>query len=99
MRRFIIARAVERELSSAFAWTREHYPANTARFIAEIEDTLATIREAPLRWSPRRRSGYRGYLLPHLPYCFYYSVDEQTIRVVAFLHKRQNATRYFSDDR
>jgi plasmid stabilization system protein ParE len=99
MRRLIVARAVERELSSAFAWTREHYPANTVRFAAEIEGTLTTILEAPLRWSQWRRSGYRRCLLPHFPYCFFYSVDEQTLRVVAFLHKHQNTTQRFPEDR
>ncbi len=41
---------------------------------------------------------YRRCLLPRLPYSFFYTVDEQTIHIVAFLHQHQDATRRLGQD-
>jgi len=98
MRRLIVTSLAERELRGAFSWTLQHYPAHAQRFEAEIESALSTLHQAPLRWSPWRRSGYRRCLLPRLPYSFFYTVDEQTIHIVAFLHQHQDATRRLGQD-
>ncbi len=98
MRRLIVTSLAERELRGAFAWTLQHYPAHAQRFETEIESTLSILHDAPLRWSQWRRSGYRRCLLPRLPYSFFYTVDDQAVHVVAFLHQHQDLTRRFRED-
>lgn len=95
MRQLIVSAVAERELSAALAWTQEHYPANVLKFRDEVRDALVTLREAPLRWSQWRQTGYRRCLLPRLPYSFFYSVDERIVHIVAFVHHHQDASRRF----
>jgi plasmid stabilization system protein ParE len=98
VRALIVSDLAERDLQVAFAWTRERHPTSAQRFVAEVRSALDDIREAPLRWAPWHRSGFRRYVLPRLPYVFYYRADEQTVFVDAFLHHHQDASRRFPED-
>lgn len=97
-RRLIVSDPADLDLHAALEWTREHHLANLDRFADEVSATLNMLQEAPFRWTLWHRSRVRRCLLPHLPYSFYYRVDEHSVFIDAFLHHRQDATGRFPKD-
>lgn len=78
----------------------EHYlrqnPVAGARLRDEVKAALASLREAPNRWTVWRPPDLRRRLLPRFPYALVYSVVEpDQILLLAFLHQHQDPTRRF----
>jgi len=99
LRTLIISDPADQDLHAALEWSREHHPAHLDRFTDEVSATLNMLQETPLRWALWHRSRVRRCLLPHLPYSFYYRVDEHSVFIDAFLHHRQNAMKRFPENR
>ncbi|MCW1887736.1 type II toxin-antitoxin system RelE/ParE family toxin [Luteolibacter flavescens] len=87
---FKFAEAAEREYLDAV-----RYYSGTAsdlevavRFLAAVEDAIATICAAPLVWRIVDKPDVRRYVLRRFPYVIYYRfrTDSQTVEIYAVMH-------------
>ena len=76
------------EARSAREWYETRSQAAANAFIAEIENAIEQISEAPARW-PSYLQGTRRYLLQRFPYSVIYREHESRIQVVAVAHARR----------
>ncbi len=77
-----IARA---EIDGAVDWYLRHSPAAAERFLAAVDEAMATIQERPEQY-PVVRGHLRRVLLRHFPYAVYYKVFPTVISVVGVIH-------------
>ena len=83
------------EARSAREWYAERNEQAAERFIAELDEAIESIRNAPHQW-PAFLFGTRSVILRKFPYIVVYEQIDQTVHVVAVAHaKRQPG--YWSD--
>ena len=80
-------RALE-ESQAAYRWDKERSESAAAAFLAEIDQAIACISEAPVRWPPYL-FGARKYLLRRFPFFLVYRETADKIQVVAIAHGRR----------
>lgn len=79
----------EIELWEAVAYYEEKAPGLGLDFAAEIESVIQELSIAPDRW-PLRPDGTRRCLTQRFPYMVVYTLNEQSLWVIAISHcKRQ----------
>ena len=81
------------EIDEAFEWYRVRDEDVAARFLANVNERLQSIREGPERWPVVRnvtpRSRFR--LLDGFPYTIFYRVGTTHLLVVALAHQKRQA--------
>ena len=80
--------AVE-EAAAARLWYEELSPKAVSAFEAELDRSVASLRESPLRWPPDAQ-GVRRQLMKRFPFALVYrlKLDEVQVVAVAHLHRR-----------
>lgn len=73
------------ELGAAFDWYLERSEPAAARFIAEMDEAIAIISQAPKR-SPESGFGTRKFLLQRFPFAVFYRELPLSVQVVAVAH-------------
>ena len=73
------------EAVSAAHWYRDRSPLAAARFVAELNQAIDRILEAPHRW-PRSLRGTRKLKLPCFPFLVIYRETEESILILAVAH-------------
>jgi plasmid stabilization system protein ParE len=76
--------AIEEALSAA-GWYRERSPLAAAKFLAELNQAIERILEAPLRW-PRSARGTHKLKLPCFPFLVIYRELEGSVLILAVAH-------------
>jgi toxin ParE1/3/4 len=76
------------EAETARAWYAERSEPVAQLFSRQIDSALQQIRQTPERW-PRIRGSVRRYLLRRFPFDIIYTVDEESIDIIAFAHHRR----------
>ncbi|MBM3289664.1 MAG: type II toxin-antitoxin system RelE/ParE family toxin [Candidatus Hydrogenedentes bacterium] len=79
----------EAELDAARAWYQERSPWAAWRLLIEVDRAIARIRENPLA-GPRAFVRFRKRVVKHFPFCVYYHLVGESIRVLAVAHDRRN---------
>jgi plasmid stabilization system protein ParE len=85
----------EAEYRDGYAWYEARSAKAAANFEAAIEHALALIRNDPNQW-PICDDQHHLYILRRYPYSIVYSVQDQTITVVAIAHARRRPN-YWKD--
>lgn len=75
----------ETDLIEAAHFYEQRVPLLGAQFLDAADLAIASILEAPHRWSIIEE-GVRQYLMPRFPYSIYYRVLPDHIRILAFKH-------------
>jgi plasmid stabilization system protein ParE len=73
------------EAEAAFRWYRERSPLTAARFVAELNQVIDRILEAPTRW-PHGPEGMRKLKLPCFPFLVIYACSGREIQLLAIAH-------------
>ena len=76
--------AIEEAISAA-RWYRERSLLAATRFVAELNQAIETILEAPHRW-PRSVHGTRKLKLPCFPFLVIYREVDGAVLIVAVAH-------------
>lgn len=77
------------------AWFERQVPGLGARYLADVDETLARIAEAPHRMAQLDGSGIRRALLRRFPYALYYAIRDQAPLIIAVAAHRRRP-RYWS---
>ena len=90
MSRLIIRPAAEADIQEASDWYDGEERGVGVRFIDELRNTFARVRETPLQF-PNIGRGIRRALLRRFPYAIYFVLrGERQSVVIAVLHQRRN---------
>ena len=73
------------EAHSAARWYHERSPLAATRFVAELNQVIDRILEAPHRW-PRSARGTRKIKLPCFPFLVIYRELEGSVLILAVAH-------------
>lgn len=88
-RRFIVRPLAEADLEDAARWYEDDRPGLAERFLKDIDQTLARIRERPFQF-PTVSGQVRRALLHTFPYAVYFRASNEMVVVLAVLHLRRN---------
>jgi toxin ParE1/3/4 len=91
--KLIVTEEAEREAAEAARWYEENSPGVGDLFLSAIRQALARIEERPLQF-PRVRREIRRARLVRFPYCVFYRMDGETVRVVAIIHDSRDPRRW-----
>jgi plasmid stabilization system protein ParE len=80
-------RAVE-EIEKTTRWYERYASASPPGLQRAIDEAFEHIVEAPDRW-PLFAENIRRYTLRRTPYCFFYTVTDNAIVVLAFSHQKR----------
>lgn len=76
------------EAEASARWYRERSSVAAARFVAELNQAIDRILEAPERW-PHGARGTRKVKLPCFPFLVIYRVSEGAVLILAVAHGRR----------
>jgi len=79
----------EAEIVQAAAYYEKQVKGLGSRFLSDLEATIASIVEAPLRW-PLVEADVRRCSLRRFPYAVYYRVPPAGIRILVVKHHRRH---------
>jgi len=88
--RLVLRRAAKRDLAEARQWYEERRAGLGQEFLSCIETTLSVISSYPYGF-PRTDPRVRRATVDRFPYGIFYSIDGETIRVLAVLHNARGA--------
>jgi len=74
--------------TAAEGWYRERSDAAAVAFVAELDQAVDRIGEAPERW-PRHTHGTRRLVLRRFPFTVIYRVGSAEVEVMAVAHGRR----------
>lgn len=77
--------AVEIDVASAFEWYETEGPRLGLKFLEQLRAAYQRILEHPLGYQ-ELRSGIRRALTRQFPYAIYFSIEAETIIILAVLH-------------
>jgi plasmid stabilization system protein ParE len=78
----------EAEVVANERWYGQRSPAAAEAFLAEVDDAIARIGEAPETW-PRYRRDTRRFILRRFPFSVVYRIEDDGVYVVAVAHAKQ----------
>jgi plasmid stabilization system protein ParE len=79
MARFIVRPLAEADLDDAARWYDEEQPGLSGRFLSDVDNTFARIRERPFQF-PAVTNAARRALLHTFPYAVYFrALDEAVV--------------------
>ncbi len=88
-RRFIVRPLAEADLENVAWWYEDERPGLAERFLTDVDQTFARIRERPLQF-PSVSGDVRRALLHTFPYAVYFRTSDEIVVVLAVLHVRRN---------
>ena len=88
--RLVLRRAAKRDLAEARRWYDERRVGLGEEFLSCVESTLSAIRNRPHGF-PRVDPRVRRATVERFPYGIFYSIDGESIRVLAVLHNARGA--------
>ncbi len=91
--RFEAAPAVELDVEAAFDWYEAEEPGLGFHFLEQLRATYQRIRDHPLGYQDLR-SGVRRALLRKFPYAVFFSVEANTIVIIAVLHTARDPAEW-----
>ncbi|HKO98456.1 MAG TPA: type II toxin-antitoxin system RelE/ParE family toxin [Pyrinomonadaceae bacterium] len=77
--------SVEFDIESAFGWYQAEEPGLGSAFLEQLRLIYRRISENPNGYE-EQRSGIRRGLMRQFPYAVYFSVEDETILILAVLH-------------
>jgi len=83
--RLITDDPVDRDVTSAFSWYNGESRGLGHDFLAELRSVYDRILEGPLKY-PRVHSSTRRAILRRFPYAVYFTVDDDSVVILAVLH-------------
>lgn len=95
--RLVLRRAAKHDLLEARRWYDDRQPGLGTSFLTAIEAALATILQHPEIFPKVNPRGRRAKV-SRFPYGIFYTVDRNTIRVIAFLHNARDPQRWKERD-
>jgi toxin ParE1/3/4 len=84
-----ISRLGQAELDVARAWYENQRRGLGDEFIAEVEQDVTAIQEAPQRY-PVYKNGVRRYVMKRFPYLIYYDIRPLKIRILRVAHSSRD---------
>lgn len=81
----LLSPAAALELVEAYDWYEAELPGLGRRFQAEIDSTLERMTANPLQF-PAVLRGARRALLRRFPYTLFFTIEDQTLLVIACFH-------------
>jgi plasmid stabilization system protein ParE len=88
-RRLIVRPLAEADLADATKWYEVERAGLSARFLNDIDRTLARIGEHPFQF-PAVSDGIHRALLHTFPYAVYFRPSDDVVVVLAVLHQSRN---------
>ncbi|MFL6198120.1 MAG: type II toxin-antitoxin system RelE/ParE family toxin [Thermoanaerobaculia bacterium] len=88
--RLVLRRAAKRDLAEARRWYDERRAGLGKEFLSCVEATLSILRNHPYMF-PRVDPRVRRATVERFPYGIFYSIDGETVRVLAVLHNARGA--------
>ena len=85
--------AVEFDIESAFDWYEAEEPGLGPEFLEQLGLVYRRILENPLGYG-KQRSGIRRGLMRRFPYAVYFSVEDETILILAVLHTARDPAEW-----
>ena len=85
--------AVEFDIESAFNWYETEEPGLGQEFLEQLRLVYRRILENPLGYG-EQRSGIRRGLMRRFPYAVYFSVEDETILILAVLHTARDPAEW-----
>ena len=85
--------AVELEVEAAFEWYEGEEPNLGIEFLEQVRSTYYRILENPLAYQ-ELRSGIRRALTRQFPYAIYFSIEGETILILAVLHTARDPAEW-----
>lgn len=85
--------AVEFDVEGAFEWYEAEEPGLGFAFLEQLRAAYGRILETPLAYQ-ELRSGIRRALTRQFPYAVYFSIERDTILVLAVLHTARDPTEW-----
>lgn len=67
-----------------------HHPSFAASTIQRLYAAAKSLKEFPYKGRIGKKEGTRELVLAPLPYLMIYSVDDQTVNILRFLHASQD---------
>ena len=88
-RKIIVEPEAEADIIAAAVWYEQRSPGLGWEFDRVVDACLAEVSRNPMRF-PAVRKNARRALLRRFPFGVFFVVDEQSVRVIACLHARQD---------
>lgn len=85
--------AVEFDIGSVFSWYEAEEPGLGLEFLDQIRLVYRRILENPLGYEKQRSDVRRG-LMRQFPYAIYFSIEPETILILAVLHIARDPTEW-----
>ena len=85
--------AVEFDIDSAFSWYEAEEPGLGPEFLDQLRLIYRRILENPLGYE-EQHSGIRRGLMRQFPYAVYFSIEDETILILAVLHTARNPAEW-----
>jgi plasmid stabilization system protein ParE len=85
--------SVEFDIDSAFGWYEAEEPGLGPEFLEQLRLVYRRILENPLGYE-EQRSGIRRGLMRQFPYAVYFSIEDETILILAVLHTARDPTEW-----
>lgn len=85
--------AVEFDVEGAFEWYEAEEPGLGFAFLEQLRAAYGRILETPLAYQ-ELRSGIRRALTRQFPYAVYFSIERDTILVLAVLHTARDPAEW-----
>ena len=91
--RFDAEAAVEFDVESAFKWYEAEETGLGFDFLSELRTCYERLRRAPYAYQ-QLRSGVRRALTKQFPYAVYFSIEADTVIVLAVVHTARNPAEW-----
>lgn len=85
--------AVEFDIESAFRWYEAEEPGLGPEFLEQLRLIYRRILDNPLGYE-EQRSGIRRGLMRQFPYAVYFSIEDETILILAVLHTARDPAEW-----
>ena len=86
--RVIVRERAWNDIRRARQWYERRNPRAAAAFLLVIDNAVATVSEAPLRWA-EHAPGMRRLVLQGFPYSLLYRVVDMHVQILAVTHQRR----------
>jgi len=90
---FVVRRVARLEIQDAANWYEDRVAGLGARFIAEVDGCIDSIRATPAKY-PIVHRDIRRALLKRFPYAVYFVLREDSLIVVGCTHTRRDPKRW-----
>lgn len=87
--RLVAEPAADQDVEAAFEWYQSEREGLGLEFLDELRAAYGRVSEGPLKYR-EIRSGIRRALLRRFPYAVYFSVEPDTVVILAVLHAHRD---------